>query len=207
MIFLKKKLRNRGFTLIEVLLAVTVFSIGIIGSYNIIAYNISNFSKSINRVIASNLAQEGFELVRNIRDSNWLSGADWDNNLVGGVGNFRQIKFFCGGVENQNINPAPAGSDDCSDDVNQCEDAINNCSDNNCRVQTYTVGAPPSFKCYSDNFGAKGGYNSPEAKNFYRLIILDKIANNSIKATVVIKWSDRSVFKYLTAQEILYNWK
>ena len=37
------------------------------------------------RFIASRLAQEGMELVSNIRDTNWLnSGTDWDNGLTVG---------------------------------------------------------------------------------------------------------------------------
>jgi hypothetical protein len=42
--------------------------------------------QSVNRdyLIASMLAQEGLELVRNIRDSNWFtSGANWDDGIRG----------------------------------------------------------------------------------------------------------------------------
>ncbi|MDD5589743.1 MAG: hypothetical protein PHQ47_01040 [Candidatus Portnoybacteria bacterium] len=36
---------------------------------------------SQDRLVASNLAQEGFEVVRNIRDNNWEAGADWNSGL------------------------------------------------------------------------------------------------------------------------------
>src|SRR3989338_965210 len=47
------------------------------------------------QIIANNLAREGIEVVRNIRDSNWLGGQDWDNSLVdpGGVNNQAIAQF------------------------------------------------------------------------------------------------------------------
>lgn len=191
MILLKKKFRNSGFTLVEVMVAVAVLSIGLIGAANLITYNISNSAKAINKTIATNLAQEGIELVRNIRDTNWLSGSSWDNNLVQGLGNIRRIKFFCGGLVNQNINPAPA-------DIDACGAA--------CRVYTYTKISDGS-KCYSDDFGNQIGYNAPQATSFYRLITVDKLDANSILTMANIKWLERGDARYLNIQEILYNWR
>jgi hypothetical protein len=45
--------------------------------------NIQLENMNKNGLIASQLAQEGLELVRNKRDSNWLTGADWFNDLIG----------------------------------------------------------------------------------------------------------------------------
>ncbi|MBU4056467.1 prepilin-type N-terminal cleavage/methylation domain-containing protein [Patescibacteria group bacterium] len=185
------KLDASGFTLVEVMIAVAVLSIGLLGAANLITYNISNSAKAINKTIATNLAQEGIELARNIRDTNWFSGSSWDNNLVQGLGNIRRIKFFCGGLINQNINPAPANIDACGAA---------------CRVYTY-IKISDGSKCYSDDFGNRAGYNAPQATDFYRLIILDKLDANSILATANIKWLERGDARYLTTQEILYNWR
>ena len=42
-------------------------------------------SRIEHNLIASNLAQEGIEVIRNIRDTNWTGGAAFDNNLPAGV--------------------------------------------------------------------------------------------------------------------------
>lgn len=62
-----------GFTLIELLIAISVFMIGIMGAFSLSLNNLNTAKENTQRVIAANLAREGLELVRNIRDSNWLA--------------------------------------------------------------------------------------------------------------------------------------
>lgn len=188
---------SHGFTLVEVMVAVAVLSIGLMGAANLITYNISNSAKAINKTIATNLAQEGIELARNIRDTNFLRvsnrdpGASWDDDLARGAGDTRRIKFFCGGLDKDNINPAPANIDACGAA---------------CRIYTYTKTSDGS-KCYSDDFGDQDGYNAPQSTSFYRLITLDKLDTDSILVTANIKWLERGEARHLSIQEILYNWQ
>ena len=81
---LKNKTKSgekRGFSLIELLIAIFVIAVGLIGVVSL--YNMSMVSQfeAKNEVIAANLAQEAVELVRNIRDYNVLNGSDWKTNL------------------------------------------------------------------------------------------------------------------------------
>jgi len=75
---------EKGFALIEVMVAIFVITIGIIGAVNLVNYSISSVIIGKSQVIAANLAQEGVEIVRNIRDSNWVEDVDWDNGLING---------------------------------------------------------------------------------------------------------------------------
>ncbi|MBZ9572786.1 prepilin-type N-terminal cleavage/methylation domain-containing protein [Patescibacteria group bacterium] len=75
---------NKAFTLIEVIIAISVFLIGILGVYAVIPRIISISSTNISRFIASQLGREGIEIVRNIRDSNALKGNDFDDGLNNG---------------------------------------------------------------------------------------------------------------------------
>lgn len=78
-----KKISNReifgrpdsltGFTLIELLIAISVFMIGIMGAFSLSLHNLNTARENYQRVIAADLAREGIELVRNVRDSNWLA--------------------------------------------------------------------------------------------------------------------------------------
>jgi len=72
-----------GFTLIEILVATTLITVGIVGFYAAITRVTSITLFSPSRFVASRLAQEGIELVSNIRDTNWVKGtANWDDGLT-----------------------------------------------------------------------------------------------------------------------------
>lgn len=71
-IFFKKQ-RN-GFSVLEVMIAVAIITMGMIGVLSLVLQNIQVQYVNKNNLIASQLAQEGLELVRNIRDENWLDG-------------------------------------------------------------------------------------------------------------------------------------
>lgn len=74
-----KNLKKRmGFSILEVIIAILIISIGMIGVLSLITQNIQAQYIGKNDLIASQLAQEGLELVRNARDTNWLTvGNDW----------------------------------------------------------------------------------------------------------------------------------
>lgn len=80
----KNKLKRQfGFSILEVIIAILIISIGMIGVLSLITQNIQAQDISKNDLIASQLAQEGLELVRNIRDENWLAGSSYDLDIVG----------------------------------------------------------------------------------------------------------------------------
>lgn len=56
----------------ETVIALTILAIGLTMSSALIATSLRNINISKNRVIAVNIAREGIEAVRNIRDTNWL---------------------------------------------------------------------------------------------------------------------------------------
>lgn len=62
---------DSGFTLIESLVAVLILSIVITAIMGLFVVNISSANLVRNNYIASALVQEGMELARNLRDSDW----------------------------------------------------------------------------------------------------------------------------------------
>ena len=82
--------RNRkGFTILEVIVALGIAMLGLLGVVSLVIQNmqVQVFNKYY--LTASMLAQEGLELVRNIRDENWLNfGANWDDDIKTGDGTF-----------------------------------------------------------------------------------------------------------------------
>jgi len=78
---LSLKAGKAGFTLLEVIFAIFVISVGVMGAYSVIQKTMSETYQSSFRLTAAYLAQEGIEIVRNIRDNNWLQGVAWNNGL------------------------------------------------------------------------------------------------------------------------------
>ena len=80
---------QRGFTLIEVLVAIFIITVGAGGTIALIQKTLSFTSNAALQLRASYLAQEGMEIVRNIRDTNFIKihkgveGSNWDDGLTG----------------------------------------------------------------------------------------------------------------------------
>jgi type II secretory pathway pseudopilin PulG len=82
----KKRFINFGFTLLETTIAIAILTSSILMVYTAIVRVISYSYNNQNQLIASYLAQEGIEVVRNIRDTNWIEGAaTWKEGLEAGT--------------------------------------------------------------------------------------------------------------------------
>lgn len=68
-----------GFTIVETLVAITVLMIAIAGPLSIASKGLTAALAARDQLIASYLAQESMELVKNIRDNNIAQGLPWLN--------------------------------------------------------------------------------------------------------------------------------
>ena len=71
-------MHKKAFTLIEVLIAITVFSVGVLAVLNLIMNNLWTLDKIQTKITATLLAKEGIEIAYNIRDSNLQKWFAWD---------------------------------------------------------------------------------------------------------------------------------
>lgn len=98
----KKHFINSGFTLLETVIAIAILTSSILMVYTAIVRVISYSYDNQNQLIASYLAQEGIEVVRNIRDTNWVEGAaSWKDGL--GAGTYRVQYDSLSLLSNQDI--------------------------------------------------------------------------------------------------------
>lgn len=74
-----------GFTIVETLIALTIFSIAVAGIITVAVQGGTNVNATRNRLVANYLVQEGIELVRGYRDSKVLASP---GNLNLGWGTF-----------------------------------------------------------------------------------------------------------------------
>lgn len=81
---------NKGFSLIEVIIAFTVITITAVSAALLLSSTIRSNEENTLRLQAYMLAQEGLEGIRNVRDSNWAQNFDFktnDTSLWGGQTN------------------------------------------------------------------------------------------------------------------------
>lgn len=67
------------FSIIEVMVGIFIFTVGLVWVYALILSSMQLNDYSKNSIIASNLARESIEMVRNIRDSNFKNLEKWDS--------------------------------------------------------------------------------------------------------------------------------
>lgn len=70
--------------MIEALVAISILVIGILSAFVLVIRTLANTPHIQSRLIASNLAQEGVELVRQIRDTNFMQSTTFRNGLEAG---------------------------------------------------------------------------------------------------------------------------
>jgi len=169
---------KKAFSVLEVIIAIFVITIGIIGAVNLISYSISSVAVAKSKIIAANLAQEGMELVRNIRDTNWLKqfsdpSLAWDDVLI-------------------DID----GPDDCSGSGG-CQVQYNN-------TGLIFLAGNPVLKIDSNGFYQ---YSSGTNTLFSRKITIISISAYEIKVVSEVGWSERGRDFNVSAEERLFNWK
>lgn len=64
---------RRGFTLLETMFAILVVSVGILGIHNGMNFAMKNTKLARENFVGTYLAQEGIEIVKNLRDYNWVN--------------------------------------------------------------------------------------------------------------------------------------
>lgn len=96
---MKYKIKNSkgeiqgGQSLVEMIVAIAIILTGLVGALSLTISNLTGVDEAGTRVVASNLAREGIEVVRNFRDANWLKNLDWDTGLYSG-NDFTAIAIF-----------------------------------------------------------------------------------------------------------------
>lgn len=83
---MKKNFGSRAaFTILETIIAITVIGLVITAATQLTQSSMKIGRSSMNQFIAFHLAEEGLEIVRNMRDSNWLQNTAWRSGLDDGM--------------------------------------------------------------------------------------------------------------------------
>lgn len=158
-------MKNKGFTIVELVITIFVLSIAVIGVYNAFSILLISTTETINRFTAAYLAQEGVEIVRNIRDTNWLKADTdsesfhWDDGLA-----------------------------DCGESVGGCE--ADYTTDGTSTNPLVPFGSDGRYL----NIDADGFYSynsSGTPTKFKRSIAIKQINDNTMEVLVQVAWSEK----------------
>ena len=187
---MRKLFNNKGFSILEASVVMGVVSIGVLGVFSLILQNIQVQKVNKNMLVASMLAQEGLELVRNIRDDNWIANPQvaWDSDIAGWASDDFSVDYTM----------TLADRDDSDNDNDIVEEV-------GTRLYRDNV-----LNFYTHNSG--GG----NIKTIYsRLITVDDIdASNPLdgiidyyKVKSHVQWQGKDSLKDYIAETYLYNWR
>lgn len=190
----KKKLSgasmSAGFTLVETLVAISIFTMSILGLMIVLSQGVSDTSYAKMKITASYLGQEGIEYVRNIRDTFVLydeasSQNGWEKF------NEKLINESCGSsngcyFDDQNLNYANPLQPMADINVIAC--------DSLCPYLLY------------DAISGKYGYVSGENSGFIRTIKIIVVSPNETKIFSTVSWEQGSGNYNITFTESLFNW-
>lgn len=179
--FLKQK--NKGFTLVETLVAVTILVIGSLGPIAIAAQGIVSAGYAKDQIVAYYLAQEGLELVRNVRDSNAIQGKT-DPDIL-------SPDYWLFGLENCETSFSAIG---CRIDAKNPTAVATKCSNDGSSCKNFTL----------DNKGYYG-YTPGGTQTKYKRTINTTVSGNIVTVVVRMDWNSHNNPRSLTLSEDLYN--
>jgi prepilin-type N-terminal cleavage/methylation domain-containing protein len=182
MTFYKRGPKDKGFTLVETLVAVSILVVAVTGAYSAAQTGLSSATFSKDEVIAFYLAQESVEGIRNFRDANALKHApSWLSGIADTSGD---PCYPADGHHACMIDPLTATLSSCNGDVAACQ----------------IVKQDPATGFY--------GYDSSWTDTpFQRAIVLNTVNSNEVSITVSVSWHKGIVQRTFKVRENILNWQ
>jgi prepilin-type N-terminal cleavage/methylation domain-containing protein len=85
--------RHAGFTLVELLIGMTIFAIGLSAVYALLWSTLKNSTYSRHEIIAINLMREQIEMIKSGRDTAIKNFLPWDKSLIEKNGQMEQYLY------------------------------------------------------------------------------------------------------------------
>ncbi len=171
-----------AFTIIEMLIAVFIFTVAISALTFMAGNGIRSARLSQDRIVAEYLATEGMEVVRNVRDSAFLAGlpsTTWE--AVFGIG--------------------VTGPGGCFSTLASGSSSVS-CEFNYNAVGVPELGTCSSCSLYLDPSTHVYSYDSGNPTPYTREIFIDEISPTEIRVRVRVEWNG----DFIEYQENLYLW-
>lgn len=199
---LKRILKNNlGQSLVELIVAIAIIQVGLFSVWSLFLSNFNAEREAELRIVGANLSREGIELVKNIRDSNWLKIEQgktdrdgkiwsWDQGLSSGI---YSISYDNGSLDDGSKNQLyidPQG--------------FYTNSSNNTKKSPYKRTIQLESVCCSDNDN-----NSICDDTYYQIMRQDEVCSLRIGLNIISKttWNYSGMERSSVVESVIYNWR
>jgi prepilin-type N-terminal cleavage/methylation domain-containing protein len=174
----KKNTQQGGFTMIEMIIAVSILSFGIVAMYGAFSSMVILTSGISSRFTAAYLAQEGLEIIRNLRDDNFIS-----------------------------IAASPSGDELLWSSELLTTPCTSGCMVDYKTINTSQLVADSGVPLALDSDGFYG-YTGGTPTMFHRTITIAPVSGtaDAIQVDVLVTWDYNGQSFSFDANEYLYNW-
>ena len=179
---------KRGFTLIETMVAISILTIAIIGPMFALQQGVVSSYTARDRLVASNLAQDGVEFVRAVRDSNYLYN----------IANPTSPRSWFYRLDGTNGSIDCTGSNKCAVDGYNSR-AVILCSNTCPKLKLYSTGSTGFY-----NQGAESSSNP--VTGFTRTVQLSQVSPTEMKVSVTVNWTTGGIPYSIEIVEHLQDW-
>jgi prepilin-type N-terminal cleavage/methylation domain-containing protein len=189
--FIKKRIQRvdsqkAGFTLIEMLVAISILSLSILASFTAVSGSLKTSFISEDKITAYYLASEAVDFIRNTRDENGIRN-------IQALGSSGSVNWLSG--------IADSSSDPCYNRaciVDSLFKTIQACSGSHITC--------PNIK--RDGVNKLYGYVSSWGDTtFKRSVTITRISNNEARVDVIVSWQTQETSKSYTLSEIIRDWQ
>lgn len=190
--FLKRN--SRGFTLVETLVAISIFTVSILGLLAVLTQGMVNTSYAKQKIVASYLAQEGIEYIRNLRDTMVLypdSGSSPAVRWSSFRNRLTAAAASCNGASGCYFNDSAVSFTDPTIPMTDLQ--LLSCG-SNCPELKY------------DSTTDKYGYATGSASGYTRQIKAVLVNANEVRIISKVSWVHTGKTYNITFAESLFNW-
>ena len=172
---------NKGFTIIETLVAITILMISIAGPLTIAEKGLSAAINTRDQITASYLGQDLMEYIKNVRDADLLNGNTiFSTHLTSCIGS----GVYC------NIDTAV--------DVPTNPNTISCIASTDCYIYLDSNG----FYRYTSNGGAN---TRTQFSRYANIQVIDSPTNSKYLLTVFVSWKTGTVSNQIVLKDVLTN--
>ncbi|MEQ1561480.1 MAG: prepilin-type N-terminal cleavage/methylation domain-containing protein [Nitrospira sp.] len=181
---------SRGFTLVESMVAISILSIVIAGTFTAVVNGLQSSSYAKDQITAFWLAQEGMEFIKNVRDENALhSLAGGTNTWLTGLSAVTTDPCWFGGSGTAQKTCTIDSNIGVVNGVATCAGGFGTCP---------VIREDPA----TGLMGYNGGWN---ATSFRREIQFQSISATEVAVTIRMSWTNRARSRSFQITETLFN--
>ena len=192
----KDKNRNKGFTLVETLVAISILSVSILGTFTAVQSGLSKSNYAKEQIVAFYLIQEAMESIRNKRDTNALNNinsgvfsVNWLHGISELITDPCSVGKICT-VDSFDYDKAPICTGIClPPKLTSCPGTFGTCPPLNQDISTGLFGYNPAW---------------PQTK-YTREIQVVPIDAKEVVVTVRVTWNTGSFSKSVQVKESLFD--